>query len=199
MTEMLVMKAEQLSERQRRHRSAFSGDGFSDLLCVERRDTLPRAGEMLRDPIREEVHAATRRRRRLRPAEQPVLRRSRSPGRRGEPLASRPASLPDRRTGRSLRINRDTLYSSAILDVSKAPRSGCRKRPAAIRPRWSSTRTTTSTTSSSAPGEYRLEASMFPTAHVAVAIRTLVDPADPEEPRGGSRRQDRLANRCGKR
>jgi len=26
------------------------------------------------------------------------------------------------------------------------------------------------------PGEHRLEASMFPTSHVALAVRTLVDP-----------------------
>ena len=80
-----------------------------------------------------------------------------------------------------VRMNRDTLYSSAILDVSQG---------ATLRMPDASSRYQTAMVVDEdhyidhvfdTPGEHRLEASMFPTSHVAVAVRTLVDPADPED------------------
>ena len=49
-----------------------------------------------------------------------------------------------------VRMNRDTLYSSAILDVSQGATVSMPDASGRIRPRWSLTRTTTSTTCSTA-------------------------------------------------
>ena len=80
-----------------------------------------------------------------------------------------------------VRMNRDTLYSSAILDVSQG---------ATVSMPDASGRYQTAMVVDEdhyidhvfdSPGEHRLEALMFPTSHVALAVRTLVDPADPAD------------------
>jgi hypothetical protein len=80
-----------------------------------------------------------------------------------------------------VRMNRDTLYSSAIVDISQGA--------TLTMPQTSGRYQTTMVVDEDhyidhvfdSPGEYRLEASMFPTSHVALAVRTLVDPADPAD------------------
>ena len=80
-----------------------------------------------------------------------------------------------------VRMNRDTLYSSVILDVSQGatlsmPDASGRYQTAMVVDEDHYIDHVFDT-----PGEHRLQASMFPTSHVAVAVRTLVDPADRED------------------
>ena len=98
-----------------------------------------------------------------------------------------------------VRMNRDTLYSSAILDVSQG---------ATISMPNASGRYQTAMVVDEdhyidhvfdSPGEHRLQASMFPTSHVALAVRTLVDPAEPADLAEVARIAGPTANRCGKR
>lgn len=91
-----------------------------------------------------------------------------------------------------VRMNRDTLYSSAILDVSQG---------ATISMPNASGRYQTAMVVDEdhyidhvfdSPGEHRLQASMFPTSHVALAVRTLVDPAEPADLAEVAALQDQL-------
>jgi hypothetical protein len=80
-----------------------------------------------------------------------------------------------------VRMNRDTLYSDAILDVSQGatfsmPDAGGRYQTAMVVDEDHYIDHVFDS-----PGEHRLEASMFPTSHVALVVRTLVDPADPAD------------------
>lgn len=80
-----------------------------------------------------------------------------------------------------VRLNRDTLYSSAILDVSDGatvslPEASGRYQTAMVVDEYHYIDHVFDR-----PGEYHLEAAMFPTSHVALAVRTLVDPADPAD------------------
>jgi hypothetical protein len=91
-----------------------------------------------------------------------------------------------------VRLNRDTLYSSAIVDVSEGatltmPESGTRYQTAMVVDQDHYIDHVFDR-----PGEYRLEAAMFPTSHVALAVRTLVDPADPADAAAVAELQDQL-------
>ena len=91
-----------------------------------------------------------------------------------------------------VRMNRDTLYSSAIVDVSQGatltmPQTSGRYQTAMVVDQDHYIGHVFDS-----PGECRLEAAMFPTSHVALAVRTLVDPADPADLADVAALQDQL-------
>jgi len=91
-TEMLLTKAEQVSDEGRAPPDCASAAMTLSVLRLERRDALPRRQIAAQVPIQGGVRAAaTRRRRQFHPGrDRPVIRRPRRQVGRGEPLASHP-------------------------------------------------------------------------------------------------------------
>jgi hypothetical protein len=103
---------------------------------------------------------------------------------------NREAAPIDRQT--VIRLNRDTLYSLAIVDVSAGavvtvPDCGRRYASVMIVDQDHYVRRILHD-----PGEYRLEPGDFRTSYVAVAIRVLADPTDPDDMRAATELQDRF-------
>ncbi|MCK0089184.1 DUF1254 domain-containing protein [Rhodococcus sp. F64268] len=91
-----------------------------------------------------------------------------------------------------IRMNRDTLYSFAIVDVSggasvTVPESGERYVSVMVVDEDHHVDRIFHE-----PDEYRLTAEDYPTPYVAVAVRILVDPADPDDVREVAELQDRF-------
>ncbi|MFD6857958.1 DUF1254 domain-containing protein [Rhodococcus sp. NPDC060090] len=91
-----------------------------------------------------------------------------------------------------IRMNRDTLYSFAIVDVSggavvTVPESGERYVSVMVVDQDHYVDRIFHD-----PGEHRLATGDFPTAYVAVAIRILVDPADSDDVRAVAALQDQF-------
>jgi len=89
-----------------------------------------------------------------------------------------------------IRMNRDTLYSTAIVDIRRGatltlPETGGRYISAMVvnEDHYINDVLTE-------PGEYRLTLAEYDTPYVAVAIRTLVDPSDPDDLRAVHAIQD---------
>ena len=92
-----------------------------------------------------------------------------------------------------VRMNRDTLYSSVVIDVSAGadltmPETGGRYQTAMVVDQDHYI-----TTVYDRPGIHRLAAEESGTGWVAIAVRTLVDPADPADLAAVAALQDRLA------
>ncbi|MFE4501052.1 DUF1254 domain-containing protein [Rhodococcus sp. NPDC056743] len=91
-----------------------------------------------------------------------------------------------------IRLNRDTLYSFAVVDVTEGatltiPEHGDRYMSAMVVNQDHLVGAIFHDA-----GEYKLRPNDFGTPHVVVAVRTLVDPAQPEDIRTVSALQDRL-------
>ncbi len=100
-----------------------------------------------------------------------------------------PASVDDQRV---VRLNRDTLYSSAIVDISASatltlPESGGRYQTAMIVNQDHYINRVLDQ-----PGTYELTVQEFDTPHVVAAVRTLVDPRDPDDLAAAHALQDQL-------
>ncbi|MGX7731907.1 DUF1254 domain-containing protein [Rhodococcus sp. 2H158] len=91
-----------------------------------------------------------------------------------------------------IRMNRDTLYSLAIVDTSEGatltiPDGGRRYMSVMVVDQDHHVDRILHD-----PGEHRFTADEFPTPHVAVAVRILVDPSDPDDVRTVVSLQDRF-------
>jgi hypothetical protein len=96
-----------------------------------------------------------------------------------------------------VRMNRDTLYSEAIVDVSAGatltlPDAGGRYQTAMVVDQDHYIDHVFDR-----PGRYTLDPGDFPTSHVAIAVRTLVDPASPADVAEVVALQDALALEAG--
>ena len=92
-----------------------------------------------------------------------------------------------------VRLNRDTLYSSAIIDVSEGaeltmPETGGRYQTAMVVDQDHYVSKVYDH-----PGIHRLTPGDFDSPWVAIAVRTLADPGDPDDLRAVGALQDRLA------
>lgn len=92
-----------------------------------------------------------------------------------------------------IRLNRDTLYSSAVVDVSAGasitiPEHGDRYLSVMVVDQDHYIQQIIHD-----PGVHALDASRFPTAHAFIAVRTLVDPADPADIAAVARIQDAIS------
>ena len=101
----------------------------------------------------------------------------------------RPAAI-DKQT--VIRLNRDTLYSFAVVDISKGatltlPDYGDRYVSAMVVNQDHYVNRIFHS-----PGEHRLTAEEFGSPYVAVAVRSLVDPADPSDLAAVAGLQDRI-------
>jgi len=91
-----------------------------------------------------------------------------------------------------IRLNRDTLYSFAVVDVSAGavvtvPDCGRRYASVMIVDQDHYVNRILHD-----PGDYRLDPGDFPTAYVTVAVRILADPADADDVRAATELQDRF-------
>ncbi|MEZ7239740.1 DUF1254 domain-containing protein [Rhodococcus sp. GXMU-t2271] len=91
-----------------------------------------------------------------------------------------------------IRMNRDTLYSFAVVDVSQGatltiPESGRRYVSAMVVDQDHHVDRILHE-----PGEHRLTADEFPTPYVGIAVRILVDPSDPDDVQAVAALQDRF-------
>jgi hypothetical protein len=92
-----------------------------------------------------------------------------------------------------IRLNRDTLYSAAVVDISAGavltlPDAGDRYLSAMVVNRDHYVNAVLHD-----PGEHELTTDRFDTDHVVVAIRTLVDPGDPEDVSAVNTLQDQVS------
>ncbi len=104
-----------------------------------------------------------------------------------------PASVDDQRV---VRLNRDTLYSTAVVDIGEGatltlPPTGGRYQTAMIVNQDHYINRV-----ADRPGTYELTVDEFDTAHVLVAARTLIDPADPDDAAAAHALQDGLRLRA---
>ncbi len=93
-----------------------------------------------------------------------------------------------------IRLNRDTLYSFAVVDISEGatltlPEHGDRYVSAMI---VDQDHHVGGAIYHEAGGKHRLETSRFGSSHVGVAVRTLVDPIDPDDLKAVAEIQDAI-------
>jgi hypothetical protein len=105
-----------------------------------------------------------------------------------------PASI-DRQT--VIRLNRDTLYSFAVLDISAGatltlPEHGNRYLSAMVVNEHHYVNAIFHD-----PGQHHLTVDQFGTAHVVLAVRTLVDPTDTADLEAVAALQDQIQIECG--
>ena len=95
-----------------------------------------------------------------------------------------------------IRMNRDTLYSSAVVDISRGavltlPDAGGRYLSAMVVNEDHYVNAVLHE-----PGQHRLDVADFDTPHVLVAVRIMVDPRDPEDLATVAALQDQLSIRA---
>lgn len=104
-----------------------------------------------------------------------------------------PAQVEDQRV---IRLNRDTLYSYAVVDISRGadlvlPETGGRYQTAMVVNQDHYVNRVLDR-----PGTYRLTVEEFDTPFVVVAVRTLVDAGDPVDVKAANALQDQLVLRA---